>query len=188
MTTADHPQTAQQAFETVSFPVEGMTCAACSNRIGRFLGKVEGVAEATVNLAADSATVRFDPAQATIADLAAAVDAGANTITAKGPYFIVFGPEHAATLARDNWTVQSIQNFLYENARVPESVISDGNRARYDNEGQFPENGYYRIAPTPDDIHVAVAGGPGKHSAWIPSFGGTAAISIRVKLEEILGG
>ena len=45
----------------------------------------------------------------------------------------------------------------------------------------MPEHGFYRVAPTPDDIHVAVAGGAGKHSAWIPSFGGTAAISIRVK-------
>ena len=112
---------------------------------------------------------------------AAMATPGANTIAARGPYFIVFGPEHAATLARDKWTVETIQQFLFEHARVPESVISDGNRQRYDGQGHFPENGFYKIAPTPDDIKVAVAGGPGKHSAWIPGFGNTAAISIRVK-------
>jgi hypothetical protein len=106
---------------------------------------------------------------------------GANTITAKGPYFMVFGPEHAHTIARDGWTVPQIQQYLFEHARVPVSVISDGNRARYDVEGQLPENGFYKVAPTPDDIHIAVAGGSGKHSAWIPSFGGTAAISVRIK-------
>lgn len=62
-------------IEVVSFPVEGMTCASCVNRITRFLNKVEGVAEANVNLASESATIRFDPASVTVADLVAAVDA-----------------------------------------------------------------------------------------------------------------
>jgi Cu+-exporting ATPase len=39
-----------------------MTCASCVNRITRFLGKVDGVENANVNLASDMATVRFDPA------------------------------------------------------------------------------------------------------------------------------
>ncbi len=64
-----------QPIEIVSFPVEGMTCASCVNRITRFLGKVEGVEEAHVNLASESATVRFDPARVNVAALAAAVDA-----------------------------------------------------------------------------------------------------------------
>ena len=59
----------------MSFPVEGMTCASCVNRITRFLSKVDGVEVANVNLAAESATVRFDPARAGVAELAAAVDA-----------------------------------------------------------------------------------------------------------------
>ncbi|HXI45127.1 MAG TPA: heavy metal translocating P-type ATPase, partial [Candidatus Acidoferrales bacterium] len=63
------------ALEIVSFPIEGMTCASCVNRITRFLAKVEGVAEANVNLASESATVRYDPAALTVADLVAAVDA-----------------------------------------------------------------------------------------------------------------
>ncbi len=105
----------------------------------------------------------------------------ANTIYAKGPYFILLGPEHAATLARDNWTVAQIQQFLFETARVPLSEVSPENQRIYEEAGHLPENGAYKVAPTPDDIHVAVAGGAGKHSAWIPSFGGTAAISIRVK-------
>ena len=61
--------------EVVSFPVEGMTCASCVNRITRFLNKVDGVEEANVNLATESATIRFDAEQVTVADLVAAVDA-----------------------------------------------------------------------------------------------------------------
>ena len=63
------------SIEIVSFPVEGMTCASCVNRIARSLRKVDGVEDANVNLAAESATVRFDPAQVTVRDLANAVEA-----------------------------------------------------------------------------------------------------------------
>ncbi len=64
-----------QPIEIVSFPVEGMTCASCVNRITRFLGKVDGVEDANVNLATESATVRFDAARTDLAALAAAVEA-----------------------------------------------------------------------------------------------------------------
>jgi Cu+-exporting ATPase len=60
---------------TVSFPVEGMTCASCVNRITRFLRKADGVEEANVNLATETATVQFDPARIDLAGLAAAVEA-----------------------------------------------------------------------------------------------------------------
>jgi Cu+-exporting ATPase len=42
-------------------PVEGMTCAACANRIQRQLGRVEGVRSANVNFASGSATVEHAP-------------------------------------------------------------------------------------------------------------------------------
>ena len=60
---------------TVSFPVEGMTCASCVNRITRFLTKVDGVEEANVNLASESATIRYDADKIGVEDLVAAVDA-----------------------------------------------------------------------------------------------------------------
>jgi Cu+-exporting ATPase len=62
-------------FEVVSFPVEGMTCASCVNRITRFLTKVEGVEAANVNLASESATIRYDADKIGVEDLVAAVDA-----------------------------------------------------------------------------------------------------------------
>ena len=64
-----------EPLEIISFPVEGMTCASCVNRITRFLEKVDGVDGAHVNLATESATVRFDPGRVAVAELAAAVDA-----------------------------------------------------------------------------------------------------------------
>ena len=46
--------------------VDGMTCAACSARVQRSLGKVPGVHEASVNLMLANANVSFDPAQVSV--------------------------------------------------------------------------------------------------------------------------
>jgi P-type Cu+ transporter len=54
--------------------LEGMTCAACANRIERKLNKLDGV-EASVNYATEQAAVRFDPARVAVPDLLGAVEA-----------------------------------------------------------------------------------------------------------------
>jgi Cu+-exporting ATPase len=46
----------------VDLPIQGMTCAACAARIERGLNRLDGVASASVNLAAERATVVYDPA------------------------------------------------------------------------------------------------------------------------------
>ncbi|CAA7615189.1 heavy metal translocating P-type ATPase [Magnetospirillum sp. UT-4] len=62
-----------QRMGAVSLPVRGMTCAACSTRLEKVLGKVEGVAAASVSLAGEQADIRFDPARTDAAQLAEAV-------------------------------------------------------------------------------------------------------------------
>ncbi len=44
----------------VTIPIGGMTCAACSARVEKVLGKLEGVTSASVNLATEKATVHYD--------------------------------------------------------------------------------------------------------------------------------
>jgi heavy metal translocating P-type ATPase len=48
---------AKTTQETITFDVEGMTCASCALRIERVLGKQEGVGEAVVNFAGQEARV-----------------------------------------------------------------------------------------------------------------------------------
>ncbi|MCY0869677.1 MAG: heavy metal-associated domain-containing protein, partial [Firmicutes bacterium] len=59
----------QPQLETVRLGIAGMTCAACSARIERNLVKVAGVAQAHVNLAAETATVVYDPAAVSVPGL-----------------------------------------------------------------------------------------------------------------------
>lgn len=105
---------------------------------------------------------------------------GSNLMYGKGPLMLILGPEHAATLKRDGLAIADIQQEVFQRARVHVSRVSKENQKEYAGADRFPENDYYTVCPGPEDIHVAVAGGPGKHSAYIPSFGGTAVCSVRV--------
>ncbi len=55
-------------------PVEGMTCASCSARVGRALTKLEGVSDANVNFATHRAAVSYDPTLVDPQALRAAVE------------------------------------------------------------------------------------------------------------------
>ncbi|PIE15077.1 MAG: copper-translocating P-type ATPase [Rhodobacterales bacterium] len=47
------------ATRDISFEVAGMSCASCVGRVERALAKIDGVTEVAVNLASETATVRF---------------------------------------------------------------------------------------------------------------------------------
>ena len=63
--------------ESVTLPVLGMTCASCVKLIEDTLNHMDGVLNASVNLATERVTVRYSPAQVTISDITRAIkDAG----------------------------------------------------------------------------------------------------------------
>lgn len=67
--------------ERIDLPVTGMTCAACAARIERSLSRAPGVEEASVNLATERATVRFDPALTGVDQIVGTIrDAGYDAI------------------------------------------------------------------------------------------------------------
>jgi len=57
------------AAERATIPVTGMTCASCSARVQRSLGRAPGVTAANVNLMTNSATVEFDPERTSLEGL-----------------------------------------------------------------------------------------------------------------------
>jgi Cu+-exporting ATPase len=67
-TPADQPAQTELA-------IGGMTCASCVARVERKLGRLEGVAQASVNLATERATITYDPARVKVAHLIGAVEA-----------------------------------------------------------------------------------------------------------------
>ncbi len=57
----------------VTFPVTGMTCAACQSTVERALTRTAGVSAASVNLMLHAATVAYDPARVDVPGLLDAV-------------------------------------------------------------------------------------------------------------------
>ncbi len=73
----------------LTFPITGMTCAACQARVQRMLSRTPGVTDAAVNLMMNSATVTYDPTVAspdTLLDCVRATGYGAElTPPGRGP-------------------------------------------------------------------------------------------------------
>jgi P-type Cu+ transporter len=69
----------------LQLPIEGMTCASCVNRIERFLNRAPGVATATVNLATETATIRYLPDIAGRSELVAAIEAAGYDVRPERP-------------------------------------------------------------------------------------------------------
>ena len=101
-----------------SLPIEGMTCASCVSRVERALQKIPGVAEASVNLATEAASVRSAPGVG-LADLRAAVE--------KAGYMV---GESSLTLAIDGMTCASCVSRVEKALlRVPGVVRAEVNLA-----------------------------------------------------------
>jgi Cu+-exporting ATPase len=69
-----------QKTETLVLPVEGMTCASCVLRVEKALRKVDGVSQASVNLATEKATIELDPLRVTPEQLREAVAGSGYTL------------------------------------------------------------------------------------------------------------
>jgi hypothetical protein len=105
---------------------------------------------------------------------------GANAIYGNAPIFIVLGPEHAQTLHRDGWTIPDMQQDLHVRSAVHISRVSVENQESYASMDRPMVNDHYPMTASPEDILMLVAGGPGKHSGYIPPFGFTSACSVRL--------
>ncbi len=108
-----------------------------------------------------------------------------NAYVRNNDYMIVVCPEHAAVFADAGWDRSDVQEYLHERARIPYGVWKQGGMP-----GVNPMPKYYeaadddlmlRITDRKEDVHVVVAGGPGLHSAFIPTFGLTRMTSRAVK-------
>lgn len=98
--------------KTLTLDVGGMTCAACVGRVERGLMKVEGVQDASVNLATERATVSFDPALTDAAELVQrVVDSGYEARTAELS-FPVEGMTCAACVGRVERALKKTEGVL----------------------------------------------------------------------------
>jgi hypothetical protein len=95
-------------------------------------------------------------------------------------FFVVLGPEHAATIAAAGWNRRDVQSYLYERARLPAGTFRRAFEVTQYRPWQAALGDEERMPITshPDNIRVLVAGGAGKHSSVIPSWGMTKSVTL----------
>ncbi|MFO7545646.1 MAG: heavy metal translocating P-type ATPase [Trueperaceae bacterium] len=103
---------------TLRVGVKGMTCASCSARVERGLGKVDGVATANVNLATEQATVVFDPSVVGTGALLDAVrDAGYEPVVAELELSVA-GMTCASCVARVERALKRVDGVMEANVNL----------------------------------------------------------------------
>jgi len=101
-----------------------------------------------------------------------------NNAVSSGSCAVVIGPEHAATIAGAGWTRSDVRRYLWSHTTNTFDDISFQGRYGKIYNRNLPR--WYRresgaripIVPSPDDIHLFVAGGEaGRFSAFLPGWG-----------------
>jgi len=94
---------------------------------------------------------------------------------------LVLSPEHAASVASSGWSRRQVREYLYKTiARRRDELQYGGMYGMRDwtpDLNDLAMDARVPIAPSADDILVLVAGGDGKHSAALPSFGATVSVT-----------
>jgi len=116
MTVDPRSTTEEHAQET--FPVEGMTCASCVNHVERNLKKLDGVLDASVNLATEKATVRYLPDVVGPEDFREAVHGTGYRVAEERP------ATRKATFGVTGMTCASCVNHVEKNLRKLPGVVA----------------------------------------------------------------
>ncbi|MDM5331050.1 heavy metal translocating P-type ATPase [Neobacillus sp. CF12] len=78
-----------QNLKETNLQISGMTCAACALRIEKGLNKLEGVENATVNLALEKSAIKYDPEKLKVEDIEKKIrDLGYDVVTEKAEFDI----------------------------------------------------------------------------------------------------
>jgi hypothetical protein len=114
-----------------------------------------------------------------------AATTGSNNVYLGGEPLIILGPEHVATVAASGWSKDDLRRAVWEAARVPLSRFGAENLERFraitpERFADQPPETQVPICARPEDIMVIVAGGPGKHSSIVPTFGATRSVTVPI--------
>ena len=102
-----------------------------------------------------------------------------------GEPWIVLGPEHADVLKNNGLTKAEVKRRLWEGSKMAGREMTTKELARIQNAriaelGHIGRDTMIPISPRPENMGIVVAGGPGTHSVYIPSFGDTRAVTREI--------
>jgi hypothetical protein len=110
---------------------------------------------------------------------------GFKNLYSGGEPLLVFGPEQAAILAAGGLSKKDVKRAFFDRTRVPLDLLNpetisllSGRRAKWFETGtplSIP------IADSEDHVQIIVAGGAGNHTAFLPTWGDTRCVTVRIE-------
>lgn len=103
---------------------------------------------------------------------------GTNNLTHGGQTLLALSPEHAERLAADGFDKDEVRRYLFERARVDLSRLPAAFRELMrTRRPRWLDQRWLPITDEPAEINLVVVGGVGIHSAFLPMFGSTDAVT-----------
>ena len=105
-----------------------------------------------------------------------------------GEPLMIFGPEHAQIFHKAGMNKDDVRKLLWKFSMMPASRMSDREMLRVSGQrreelGEISANTLLPISRRPEDILIAVCGGPGTHSIYVPGFGNSRAVTREIKAD-----
>ena len=98
---------------------------------------------------------------------------------------LILGPEHAASIAGSGWSRRQVREYLFHAvSRRRDELALGGMYGMRDWPPELNARATDALIPavrSADDILILVAGGEGKHSAALPSFGATVSVTRQIQ-------
>lgn len=96
-----------------------------------------------------------------------------------GNPLLVMTPRQAGELAAEGLTKDDVRSYLHEHARVPLEWYPPAARRSGDLD-DVAVDGRVAICEKPEDLLIVVAGSPGTHATFVPTYGDSVATSAVV--------
>jgi len=101
------------------------------------------------------------------------------------PVVVCLSPEHAAEMARFGYSKQDVREALFAQCRLPVKALRDRG---YYSAGCWPEDidendddALVPMVSSPDLFWIVVAGGDGRHTAWMPAWNVSRGVTVPVR-------
>ena len=111
---------------------------------------------------------------------------GYKNLYSGGEPLFILGPEQAAILGRERMSKKKLKKLIFEGTKIPLGLfhpetleLMRGRRPRL-----FSRGGKVTAIPIADraeDIQIIVAGGAGNHTVFLPTWGDTRCVTVKVE-------
>ena len=113
---------------------------------------------------------------------------GLKNLYSGGEPLLIFGPEQADVLGAAGLSKRDVKQAFFERTKVPLDLLNrdtiallKGRRPQWFSDG---EPAAVPLADRIDDVQIVVSGGPGNHTVFVPTWGDTRCVTVKIDVEE----